>query len=231
MSIRKHIQNINLESDTEELVEDNTLEDSTELVQDLANVKKEVEEATEATEEALKSNYALFSLLNPISVGNAISDVAERYIAGYEDILAIVDKLADGDKELTNKIKSELANNDGISPSSSYKYINDKLRAFVKSASRTDITEQAILIPRVGNSIAVYGDAFRSDSYVDYVNDYDVSDILSERGKAVADKYGTDEIFKTFNFLDSKASNVMKDLDKALSLTNNIRNACLNQQL
>lgn len=51
MSIRKHIQNINLESDTEELLEDNTLEDNTELVQDLANVKKEVEEATEATEE------------------------------------------------------------------------------------------------------------------------------------------------------------------------------------
>lgn len=42
---------MNLESDTEELVEDNTLEDSTELVQDLANVKKEVDEATEATEE------------------------------------------------------------------------------------------------------------------------------------------------------------------------------------
>ena len=51
MSIRKYIQNMNLESDTEELVEDNTLEDNTELVQDLANVKKEVEEATEATEE------------------------------------------------------------------------------------------------------------------------------------------------------------------------------------
>lgn len=47
MSIRKYIQNMNLESDTEELVEDNTLEDSTELVQDLANIKKEVEEATE----------------------------------------------------------------------------------------------------------------------------------------------------------------------------------------
>lgn len=40
MSIRKYIQNMNLESDTEELVEDNTLEDSTELVQDLANIKK-----------------------------------------------------------------------------------------------------------------------------------------------------------------------------------------------
>lgn len=51
MSIRKYIQNMNLESDTEELVEDNTLEDNTELVQDLANIKKEVEEATEATEE------------------------------------------------------------------------------------------------------------------------------------------------------------------------------------
>ena len=46
MSIRKYIQNMNLESDTEELLEDNT-----ELVQDLANVKKEVEEATEASEE------------------------------------------------------------------------------------------------------------------------------------------------------------------------------------
>lgn len=51
MSIRKHIQNMNLESDTEELIEDSALEDNTELVQDLANVKKEVEEATEASEE------------------------------------------------------------------------------------------------------------------------------------------------------------------------------------
>lgn len=40
MSIRKYIQNMNLESDIEELVEDSTLEDNTELVQDLANVKK-----------------------------------------------------------------------------------------------------------------------------------------------------------------------------------------------
>lgn len=46
MSIRKHIQNINLESDTEELLEDNI-----EITQDFANVKKEVEEATEASEE------------------------------------------------------------------------------------------------------------------------------------------------------------------------------------
>lgn len=51
MSIRKYIQNMNLEADTEELIEDSALEDNTELVQDLANVKKEVEEATEATEE------------------------------------------------------------------------------------------------------------------------------------------------------------------------------------
>ena len=51
MSIRKYIQNMNLESDTEELIEDSALEDNTELVQDLANVKKEVEEATEASEE------------------------------------------------------------------------------------------------------------------------------------------------------------------------------------
>lgn len=51
MSIRKYIQNMDLEADTEELVKDNTLEDNTELVQDLANIKKEVEEATEATEE------------------------------------------------------------------------------------------------------------------------------------------------------------------------------------
>lgn len=50
MSIRKYIQNMNLESDTEELLEDNTLEDNTELIQDLANVKKEVEEATEVSE-------------------------------------------------------------------------------------------------------------------------------------------------------------------------------------
>lgn len=57
----------------------------------------------------------------------------------------------------------------------------------------------------------------------EYVHDYDVSDILSERGKAVADKYGLDEVLKAYNTLDSKVSNVMGNLDKALSLTNNVK--------
>ena len=181
------------------------------------------EDLDKATEKAMKSSYALFALLNPIRVADAILDASKNFIAGYENILAMVDKLADGDEELTKEVKAGLASNNEVSPSSAYKYINDKLIAFVKPAYRENQTEQTMYVPRIGNSIAVYGIGFRTDSYADYVLDYDVSEILSERGKAVADKYGLDEVLKAYNALDSKVSNVMGNLDKALSLTNNVK--------
>lgn len=188
----------------------------------LVSVAKK-EDLDKAAEEALKSNYALFSLLNPVRVADAILDASKNFIAGYENILAMVDKLADGDEELTKEVKAGLASNNEVSSSSAYKYINDKLKAFVKPANHENATEQTMYVPRIGNSIAVYGIGFRTDSYADYVLDYDVSDILSERGKAVADKYGLDEALKAYNALDSKVSNVMGNLDKALSLTNNVK--------
>lgn len=181
------------------------------------------EDLDKATEKAMKSSYALFALLNPVRVADAILDASKNFIAGYENILAMVDKLADGDEELTKEVKAGLASNNEVSPSSAYKYINDKLIAFVKPAYRENQTEQTMYVPRIGNSIAVYGIGFRTDSYADYVLDYDVSEILSERGKAVADKYGLDEVLKAYNALDSKVSNVMGNLDKALSLTNNVK--------
>lgn len=181
------------------------------------------EDLDKATEKAMKSSYALFALLNPVRVADAILDASKNFIAGYENILAMVDKLADGDEELTKEVKAGLASNNEVSPSSAYKYINDKLIAFVKPAYRENQTEQTMYVPRIGNSIAVYGIGFRTDSYTDYVLDYDVSEILSERGKAVADKYGLDEVLKAYNALDSKVSNVMGNLDKALSLTNNVK--------
>lgn len=181
------------------------------------------EDLDKATEKAMKSSYALFALLNPVRVADAILDASKNFIAGYENILAMVDKLADGDEELTKEVKAGLASNNEVSPSSAYKYINDKLIAFVKPAYRENQTEQTMYVPRIGNSIAVYGIGFRTDSYADYVLDYDVSEILSERGKAVADKYSLDEVLKAYNALDSKVSNVMGNLDKALSLTNNVK--------
>lgn len=188
----------------------------------LVSVAKK-EDLDKAAEEAMKSSYALFALLNPIRVADAILDASKNFIAGYENILAMVDKLADGDEELTKEVKAGLASNNEVSPSSAYKYINDKLIAFVKPVNRENPAEQTMYVPRIGNSIAVYGIGFRTDSYEDYVLDYDVSDILSERGKAVADKYGLDEVLKAYNALDSKVSNVMGNLDKALSLTNNVK--------
>ena len=193
-----------------------------EQVTALVSVAKK-EDLDKAAEEALKSSYALFALLNPIRVADAILGVTGDRIKGYEDTLALIDKMTDGDEELTKEVKAGLASNNEVSPSGTYKYINDKLMAFVKSVNRENPAEQTMYVPRIGNSIAVYGIGFRTDSYADYVLDYDVSDILSERGKAVADKYGLDEVLKAYNALDSKVSNVMGNLDKALSLTNNVK--------
>ena len=188
----------------------------------LVSVAKK-EDLDKAAEEALKSNYALFSLLNPVKVVYAILGITGDRIKGYEDTLALIDKMTDGDEEAANKVRSELANNYEISPSGTYKYINDKLMAFVKSFAHGSITEQAILVPRVGNRIAVYDSGFRIDTYADSVGDYDVSEVLSKHSKAIADKYGAEEVFKAYNVLDNKASNIMGDLDKALFLTNKIK--------
>ena len=79
----------------------------------------------------------------------------------------------------------------------------------------------AIPIPRIGNTIAVY-DTVPNTGTSTY--SYEVSDIISERGKQVADKYGAEEVFKAYDMLDSKSSSVMKDIDKVLTGTTALRN-------
>lgn len=120
MSIRKHIQNINLESDTEELVEDNTLEDSTELVQDLANVKKEVEEATEATEEVDSLENEVSDTIDTIEEKLEEPDtiepediaIAQESLRHYRKVLGL---------ESTSKLSLESMRNDKVNTLSDLK--------------------------------------------------------------------------------------------------------------
>lgn len=184
----------------------------------VTTVKKE--DLNKAAEEAMKSSYALFSLLNPVRVADAILDASEKYISAFKDVTDVITKLADNDTELTNKIKSGIDNISKVSSNGAYKYINDKCQTFIKSVSGISATDQIILVPRVGNSIAAYADIFNSSAAVEQ---YHVSDVLSERGKAVADKYSSEDVFKAYNTLDSKVSNVIGHFTLIASLTSNAR--------
>ena len=185
----------------------------------LVSVAKK-EDLDKAAEEAMKSSYALFALLNPVRVADAILDASEKYISAFKEVTDVITKLADNDTKLTNKIKSEIDNVGKVSSNGAYKYINDKCKAFIKSVSGINTTEQIILVPRVGNSIATYADIFNSSAAVEQ---YHVSDVLSERGKAVADKYSSEDVFKAYNTLDSKVSNVIGHFTLIASLTSNAR--------
>ena len=120
MSIRKYIQNINMESDTEELLEDNTLEDNTELVQDLANVKKEVEEATEASEEgdSLENEVSdtIDTIEEKLEEPDAIEPediaVAQESLRHYRKVLGL---------ESTSKLSLESIRNDKVNTLSDLK--------------------------------------------------------------------------------------------------------------
>ena len=135
MSIRKYIQNMNLESDTEELVEDNTLEDNTEIVQDLANVKKEVEEATEASEE-------VDSLENEVS--NTIDTIEEKLeepdTIEPEDIAIAQESLKHYRKvlglESTSKLSLESIRNDKVNTLSDLKVELEGILDTIKESAK-----------------------------------------------------------------------------------------------
>lgn len=120
MSIRKYIQNMNLESDTEELLEDNTLEDNTELVQDLANIKKEVEEATEATEEVDSLENEVSDTIDTIEEKLEEPDtiepediaIAQESLKHYRKVLGL---------ESTSKLSLESMRNDKVNTLSDLK--------------------------------------------------------------------------------------------------------------
>ena len=115
MSIRKYIQNMNLESDTEELLEDNT-----ELVQDLANVKKEVEEATEASEEVDSLENEVSDTIDTIEEKLEEPDtiepediaIAQESLKHYRKVLGL---------ESTSKLSLESMRNDKVNTLSDLK--------------------------------------------------------------------------------------------------------------
>lgn len=135
MSIRKYIQNMNLESDTEELLEDNTLEDNTELVQDLANIKKEVEEATEATEEidSLESEVSDTidtieeKLEEPDTIEPEDIAIAQESLKHYRKVLGL---------ESTSKLSLESMRNDKVNTLSDLKVELEGLLDTIKDSAK-----------------------------------------------------------------------------------------------
>lgn len=135
MSIRKYIQNMNLESDTEELVEDSTLEDNTELVQDLANVKKEIEEATEASEEVDSLEDEVSDTIDTIEEKLEEPDtiepediaVAQESLRHYRKVLGL---------EQTSKLSLESMRNDKVNTLSDLKVELEGILDTIKDSAK-----------------------------------------------------------------------------------------------
>ena len=135
MSIRKYIQNMNLESDTEELLEDNTLEDNTELVQDLANIKKEVEEATEATEEVDSLENEVTDTIDTIEEKLEEPDtiepediaIAQESLKHYRKVLGL---------ESTSKLSLESMRNDKVNTLSDLKVELEGILDTIKESAK-----------------------------------------------------------------------------------------------
>lgn len=164
-----------------------------------------------ASVHAFTSKYALLSLFNPVKAVNAILDLSKRCVGECEYVLATINKLADGDEEASNRIKSEIANNtNAISSISAYKYINDKCKELVRSLDQTGATEHSILIPLDDNTMLIYHDLLDSGDG----RRFSISELLEKQGKTVADKYGSEEVFKAYDILDSNMSSVMRNLNR-----------------
>lgn len=135
MSIRKYIQNMNLEADTEELLEDNALEDNTELVQDLANVKKEVEEATEATEEVDSLENEVSDTIDTIEEKLEEPDtiepediaIAQESLKHYRKVLGL---------ESTSKLSLESMRNDKVNTLSDLKVELEGILDTIKDSAK-----------------------------------------------------------------------------------------------
>ena len=164
-----------------------------------------------ASAHAFTSKYALLSLFNPVKAVNAILDLSKRCVGECEYVLAAINKLADGDEEASNRIKSEITNNTNvISSTSAYKYINDKCKELVRSLDQTGATEHSILIPLDDNTMLIYPDLLNAGDG----RRFSISELLEKQGKTVADKYGSEEVFKAYDILDSNMSSVMRNLNK-----------------
>ena len=180
------------------------------------------EDLDKATEKAMKSSYALFALMDPVKVANGIIGASLLAAEQYNGMLSAINKLLDGDEKILAELKEAMNSTGGsINANTPYSYVVNKCKELIKIVSREDIPVTAIPVLRVGNAIAVYDTVPNSPTSV-YT--YEVSDIISERGRQVADKYGAEEIFKAYDMLDSKSSSVMKDIDKVLTGTTALRN-------
>lgn len=130
MSIRKHIQNMNLEADTEELLEDNI-----EIVQDLANVKKEVEEATEASEEVDSLENEVSDTIDTIEEKLEEPDtiepediaVAQEALRHYRKVLGL---------EQTSKLSVESMRNDKVNTLSDLKVELEGILDTIKDSAK-----------------------------------------------------------------------------------------------
>jgi len=135
MSIRKYIQNMNLESDTEDTIVDNTLEDNTELVQDLANVKKEVEEATEASEEVDSLENEVSDTIDAIEEKLEEPDtiepediaIAQESLKHYRKVLGL---------ESTSKLSLESMRNDKVNTLSDLKVELEGILDTIKDSAK-----------------------------------------------------------------------------------------------
>ena len=180
------------------------------------------EDLDKATEKAMKSSYALFALMDPVKVAGGIIGASLLTTEQYNVMLSAVNKLLDGDEKILAELKEAMNSTGGsINANTPYSYVVNKCKELIKIVSREDIPVTAIPVPRVGNTIAVYDTVPNAPTSI-YT--YEVSDLISERGRQVADKYGAEEIFKAFDMLDSKSSSVMKDIDKVLTGTTALRN-------
>lgn len=130
MSIRKHIQNMNLEADTEELLEDNI-----EVVQDLANIKKEVEEATEASEEVDSLEDEVSGTIDTIEEKLEEPDtiepediaVAQEALRHYRKVLGL---------EQTSKLSLESMRNDKVNTLSDLKVELEGILDTIKDSAK-----------------------------------------------------------------------------------------------
>lgn len=213
MSIRKYIQNMNLESDTEELVEDNTLEDNTELVQDLANIKKEVEEATEATEEVDSLENEVSDTIDTIEEKLEEPDtiepediaIAQESLKHYRKVLGL---------ESTSKLSLESIRNDKVNTLSDLKVELEGVLDTIKDSAKKIWKWILEILAKLGELIRsgfkhIQG-LYRSIVWSDKTKQAKFyEEVMKEVSRKT--KYVSPSVFYNTTFEDTKADRDQKD--------------------
>ena len=208
MSIRKHIQNMNLESDIEELLEDNT-----ELVQDLANVKKEVEEATEATEEVDSLENEVTDTIDTIEEKLEEPDtiepediaVAQESLRHYRKVLGL---------ESTSKLSLESMRNDKVNTLSDLKVELEGILDTIKDSAKKIWKWILDILAKLGELIRsgfkhIQG-FYRSIVWSDKTKQAKFyEEVMKEVSRKT--KYVSPSVFYNTTFEDTKADRDQKD--------------------